>query len=49
MSGPTWNEKFELPNGSFSVTDIEDYFGYIIKKHEIFTNNPPIRVYVKKI
>ena len=49
ISGPTWNEKFELPDGSCSVTDIEDDFGYIIKKHEIFTDNPPIRVCVKKI
>ena len=29
-----WNEKFELPDGSYSVTDIQDYFEYIIKKHE---------------
>ena len=24
---PTWNEQFELPDGSYS--DIQDYFGYI--------------------
>ena len=29
ISVPTWNDKFELPDGSYSVTDIEDYFKYI--------------------
>ena len=32
ISAPTWNKKFELPNGSYSVSDIQDYFEYIIKK-----------------
>ena len=27
----TWNDKFELPNGSYSVSDIQDYFEYILK------------------
>ena len=30
-SAPTWNEKFELPDGSYSVSDIQDYFECIIK------------------
>ena len=30
---PTWNYEFELPDGSYSVSDIQDYFSYIIKKH----------------
>ena len=34
---PTWNDEFELPDGSSSVSDIQDYIGYIIKKHEILT------------
>ena len=33
MSAPTWNDKFELPDGSHSVTNIQDYFEYISKKH----------------
>ena len=33
ISAPTWNEKFELPDVSYSVSDIQDYFEYIIKKH----------------
>ena len=35
---PTWNEKFELPDGSYSVSDIPDYFEYILKKHKTVTN-----------
>ena len=44
-SGLTWNEKFELPDGS----DIQDYFNYIIKKYGKVTDNPPIRIYGIKI
>ena len=33
ISTPTWNEEFELPDGSYYVSDIEDYFEYIFKKH----------------
>ena len=25
MSAPTWNDKFELPDGSYSVSDVQDY------------------------
>ena len=31
ISAPTWNDKFELPDGSYSVLDIQDYFEYILK------------------
>ena len=33
ISAPTWNEEFTLPDGSYSVSDIQDYFEYILKKH----------------
>ena len=33
ISAPTWNDKFELPDESCSVSDIQDYFEYILKKH----------------
>ena len=33
MLAPTWNEEFELPDGSQSISDIQDYFEYILKKH----------------
>ena len=29
ISVPTWNDKFVLPDGSYSVSDIQDYFEYI--------------------
>ena len=32
MSVSTWNGKFELPDGSYSVSGIPDYFEYILKK-----------------
>ena len=41
--------KFKLPDGSYSVSDIQDYLKYIIKKHETVTDNPPIRIYINKI
>ena len=34
ISAPTWNNKFELPDGSYSVSDIQDYFEYILKNME---------------
>ena len=49
ISAPTWNENFELPDGSYSVSDIQDYFEYIIKKHETVIDNPSILMYVNKI
>ena len=48
-SAPTLNDKFELPNGSYSVSDIQDYFEYINQKHEKQTYNRPIQTYVNKI
>ena len=32
ISAPTWNGKFELPDGSYSVSDIQDYFEYVLKR-----------------
>ena len=30
----TWNEEFELPDGSYSTSDIQNYFEYILKNKE---------------
>ena len=49
ISAPTWNEEFELPDGSYSVSHIQNYFEYILKKHETVADNPSIRIYVNKI
>ena len=32
ISAPTWNETFDLPDGSYSIDDIQDNFEFIIKK-----------------
>ena len=32
ISVQTWNDEFDLPVGSYSISDIENYFEYIIKK-----------------
>ena len=45
---PTWSEKFELPDGSYSASIFQDHFMYIIKKHQTVTDNPPIRMYLNK-
>ena len=49
ISAPTWSEEFKLPDGSYSVQDIQDYFEYILKKHSESVENPSIRIYVNKI
>ena len=49
ISTPTWNEEFELPDGSYSVSDIQYYFEYILKKHGESVYKPPVRIYVNKI
>ena len=49
ISAPTWNNKLELPDGSYSVSYIQDYFKYILKKHGKNTNKPSIQIYVNKI
>ena len=49
ISAPTWSEEFELPDGSYSVSDIQDYFEYILKKHRESVDNPSIRMYIDRI
>ena len=49
ISAPTWNGTFDLPNGSYSIADIQDCFEIIIKKHETLTENPFIEIYPNKI
>ena len=47
----TWNETFDLPDGSYSISDIQGYLEYIIKKHETIASdeNSPILIYPNKI
>ena len=49
ICAPTWNDEFTLPIEFYSVSDIQYYFEYIIKKHETITDNPPVQIYVNKI
>ena len=49
ISAPTWNETFDLPDGSYSIADIQDFFEFIIKKHDTLTENPLIQIYPNKI
>ena len=48
-SAPLWNETFDLPDGSYSISGIQDYFAFIIKKHRTLTENPPVQIYRNKI
>ena len=49
ISAPTWNDTFDLPDGSYSLLDIQDYFEFIIKKPQTLTKNPPVQIYVNRI
>ena len=49
ISALTWNEEFELLDGSYSISDIQDYFEYFLKKHSESVDNPPIRIYINRI
>ena len=49
ISAPTSSDECELPDGSYSISDIQDYFEYILKKHSENVDNPSIKIYVNKI
>ena len=49
ISAPTWNETFDLPDRSYNISEIQDYIGYIIKKHETIGENAPILIYANTI
>ena len=49
ISAPTCNETFDLPDGSYSIDNIQDYFEFIIKKQKILTTNSSIKFYSNRI
>ena len=49
ISAPTCNDTFDLSDGSYSIDDIQDYFEFIIKKHETSNDNLPIEIYPNKM
>ena len=40
ISASTWKKEFELRDGLYSVSDVQDYFKHILKKYETVTGNP---------
>ena len=49
ISAPSSNDTFDLPDGPYSIADIQDCFEFIIKKHEALTENPPVQIYGYKL
>ena len=49
ISAPTWNDTFDLPDGSYNIPAIQNYIEYIIKKHETIAETAPILIYTNKI
>ena len=49
ISAPTWNDEFELPDGLYSVSSIQDYFEYILEKHGEDIDEPSVQIFVNKI
>ena len=49
ISAPTWNETFDLPDGSYNIPAIQNYLEYIIKKHETTADTVPILIHVNNV
>ena len=49
ISDPTWNDTFDFFDGSYCIADIQDYFEFIIKKHETLTEDSPVEIYPNRI
>ena len=49
ISAPTWNDTFNLRDGSYSIADIQDYFEFIIKRHETLSENLLIQICPNKL
>ena len=48
ISAPTWPEEFKLPDGSYSISNTQDYFEYILKKHSENVDHPSIKIHMNK-
>ena len=49
ISAPTWNDTFDVPHGSYSIAALQNYFEYIIKKHETITDVSSVLIYVNEV
>ena len=48
ISAPTWNDTFDLPDGSYNIPAIQNYIEYTIKKHKTIADTAPILVMLTK-
>lgn len=48
ISAPPWSNTFSLHEGTYSISDIQNYFEYIIEKHKTIADNPTMQIHVKK-
>ena len=49
IPAPTWSDSFDVPDGSYSIAALQNYFEYIIKKHETIAVVSPVLIYVNEI
>ena len=49
ISAPTWSDESELPDGSYSISDIQNYLGFIFKKHSESVDNLSIKMHLNKV
>ena len=49
ISAPTWSDEFELPDGTYSISYVQDYFEYILKKHSESVDDPSVKIYINII
>ena len=49
ISAPGWSDEFELPDGSYSISNVQDYFKYILKNYSENVDNASSKIYVNKI
>ena len=49
ISAPTWSDELELPDGSYLISDIQNYFEYVLKKHNKNVNIQSVKIQVNKI
>ena len=49
ISAPTWHDTFDVPDGSYSIAALQNYFEYIMKKHETIADVSPVLIYVNEI
>ena len=48
-SASTWNKTFDLPDGSYNIPAMQNYFEYVIKKHETIADTAPILIYANNV